>query len=738
MLQLKQQLLDTLQQVKGSGKFVSIHTADFVFPGLKIDGFGEIPFPINTMQAKALIQLAHKAPFGKGGQTTYDGTVRSCWEIDADKLSLGNPAWTKFLNKAISNIKVDLGLEDSTIAAHLYKLLIYEEGDFFLSHKDTEKEKDMFGTLIVGLPSRYTGGELCVQFEGVKEVADFSQTAEKYLLNYAAFYADCDHEVKPLTSGYRVCLVYNLVQQKSGKKIGLQSIHTHATRLAEILTQKEVTEDTTPYIILLGHQYTPENFSYDALKLNDRAKAEALLQAAQKAGYYAKLCLVTSYLSGAPAYDGNYGYGDGGGDDDAEMEEVFDESLQIEHWAENQLPALNNITFEEADLITAFTLKDDEPIVKESTGYMGNYGPDLMHWYHYGAVMIWPPDVNARLLLSQNAATQLNWIDYFNRTQQISKAEISAVEFILTTGFSNNHRPEKETNFNPIADWLMFRNDTTFLIKLKTATLQLYFTEIDVDQWIKVFKFLPEQTTIAAFENLSEDITLAGLEKRLAVLRAMFADKDLRQLAIEQLKKLPVYFKILYTPDSRRVKSAALADLFWLEKNLSPQKNWTMEMVEILTTSQQRQYIHNVLGAQLLIVNESSKLTDKLLLYCQEYLQQRVNNPPQPPANWSRSLPETTNNKKEWKLLTTFLESPDERVFDYRKNQSERTAMEYAIKNVTIDLKTETIKKGSPHTLRITKTQTAYQRQLKEWHEDVALLEKVKLKNNALVPEQKK
>lgn len=727
MIQLKQQLLDTLQQIKGSGKFVSIHTTDFVFPGLKIDGFGEIPFPINSLQAKALILLAHKAPFGKGSQTIYDDTVRSCWEIDADKLSLSNPAWTKFLGKAISNIKSDLGLEGYAIAAHLYKLLIYEEGDFFLPHKDTEKEKNMFGTLIVGLPSQYTGGELLIQFEGLKEVADFSKNNGEYFINYAAFYADCDHEVKPLTSGYRVCLVYNLVLQKSEKKIGLQSIQTHAARLSEILTQNKVTEETKPYIILLGHQYTPENFSNDALKLNDRAKAEALLQAAQRVGYYAKLCLVTSFLSGAPDYDGHYDYDDDGSDDDAVMAEVFDESLCIEHWAENQLPALNNVTFEEEDLITSFKLNEDEPIVKESTGYMGNYGPDLMHWYHYGAVMIWSPEVNARLLLSQNQATQLNWIDYFNRTPQISEAEVSAVEFILTTSFWNNST-EKETKFNAIAQWIMRKNDTTFLLKLNTARLQLYFTEIDVDLWIKVFKFLPEKTTITVFEKLSEDISLAVLEKLLTVLVSMAAYRELHQLAFEQIKKLPVYFKTLYTLNSRRVKSAALADLFWLEKNLSPEESWTTEMLEILTTQQQRQYIHNVLGTQLLSINESSKFTHTLLLHCQEYLQQRVNNPPQPPANWSRSLPDTSNNKKEWRLLKTFLESPVEQVLDYRTNQSERTAMEYTIKNVTIDLITETIKKGSPHTLRITKTKAFFQGQMKEWHEDVALLEKVKAK----------
>ena len=38
-------------------------------------------------------------------------------------------------------------------------------------------------------------------------------------LTFAAFYADCEHEVKPITHGTRVCLTYNLsLAEKSKKK----------------------------------------------------------------------------------------------------------------------------------------------------------------------------------------------------------------------------------------------------------------------------------------------------------------------------------------------------------------------------------------------------------------------------------------------------------------------------------------------------------------------------------------
>jgi hypothetical protein len=65
--------------------------------------------------------------------------------------------------------------------------------------------------------------------------------------------------------------------------------------------------------------------------------------------------------------------------------------------------------------------------------------------------------------------------------------------------------------------------------------------------------------------------------------------------------------------------------------------------------------------------------------------------------------------------LKLFLESPSQEVFEYKKVQKERLEMESAIKSVTIDLKMETIKKGSPQTLLITKTQDEYERKLRDW-----------------------
>lgn len=76
----------------------------------------------------------------------------------------------------------------------------------------------------------------------------------------------------------------------------------------------------------------------------------------------------------------------------------------------------------------------------------------------------------------------------------------------------------------------------------------------------------------------------------------------------------------------------------------------------------------------------------------------------------------------QWEILRDFLESPVDKVFDYRIRQEEREQMESAIYSVKVDLRTETIRMGSPHTLRIIKTQFSYDEARRKWLEDVELL----------------
>ncbi len=719
MQNLKKNILHFLQELKGSGKFASIQTADFLFPGLEIDGVGEVAFPVNRLQAEALIEVAHKAPFGKGRETILDATVRSAWEIDADRLHFNNPAWQKFLHKLIRNVKSDLGLEDYTVAAHLYKLLIYENGDFFLPHKDSEKEKGMFGTLIIGLPSKHSGGELVISFDGVTETAHFAEATSNHAIGCAAFYVDCDHEVKPVTSGHRVCLVYNLIQKKADEPIALQSLQNHAQKLAREFAEAEE-HHRSPFVTLLGHQYTPENFSQDMLKLNDRGKAEVLLQVVRLNGYYAKLCLVTSYQNGLPK-SGSYDYYNTPEADDMEMEEVYDENLSIAHWANDGLPGFDEIHLEEDDIITSFALGEGEPVMKENSGYMGNYGPELMYWYHYGAVMIWSPEQHAEMLLSQNTETQQQWIAHFTQAEQVSDEEIAAVEQILSAGLTQRIKPSGTANFNVVANWLIQQKTMPFLLKLNAERLQYFFTLIDADHWTKLLSNLQVRESKKILKSATENMTKPVLEKIIDIIKVAVDSAHLKPTALEQMHQLPGYLQAITAEGKHGIAVPALKELFWIAHHF-PDEFPAKAAAESLTTGMRKTYARDVLVPQVLATKLRSGFVELLIATCSAFMKELVHNKPEPPTDWRRPLPETKSYGEQWEILKPFMESPDDMRFDFCRKLNERTAMSEAIRKVTVDLKTETIRKGSPHTLRITKTQDSYVVARREWEGDVVLL----------------
>ena len=67
-------------------------------------------------------------------------------------------------------------------------------------------------------------------------------------------------------------------------------------------------------------------------------------------------------------------------------------------------------------------------------------------------------------------------------------------------------------------------------------------------------------------------------------------------------------------------------------------------------------------------------------------------------ANDFRVLETLRHHSQEYDIYFSILPAiAYESVFDYRKNQNEHSELENEINHVTIDLKMETIRKGSPH-----------------------------------------
>jgi len=739
------QVLTVLGRIKGSGTFVSSGVRPFLFPGLTIRGIDEIGFPINAIQIKAMIKVAHQAPFGRGSKTVLDKTVRSAWEIEASQIKFANKEWGKFVEGIVKQIKPSVGLEGLSISANLYKLLIYQKGDFFLPHEDSEKEKGMFGTLIIGLPSSHTGRELVVRFDGYNETIDFSDPVNQYQIPFAAFYADCEHEIRPITSGYRVCLVYNLILNKGNQKIPLQQLGDPVKKLSAILKASEEDQDI-PKIVLLGHQYTPSNFTMKTLKLNDRPKAEVLIRAAEQAGFYAKLGLVTSYQMGELTEDDsnessrrrngrkNYRYyNDENLTENGIMGEVYENHISIEHWMKEGLPPLRNIEFDEMDLVSAITLNEGEPIQKAAEGYTGNAGMEMQYWYHYGAVFLWPRKYHFDMVTDLDTDNQLEWIDYYNRHwKTLSSVDVDITKKLVEAGLPVSNL-EEAIDFSPLAVWLINLNDRKYLLEKCSKVLTDHFVHIPADKWIKLF----EKYSADHFENIFFTVGNKGkipvVRHLLGILIELLRDNNTSTKAFleNQLRQLPTYLESLKltTENEKDNVGHILRSLLKIDnRKVVKDENWHQKITRPLTKKLTREYVNDVLVAEILASGKKSTLAVQIPDICIGDLQRRVQDQPRPPASWSRPVPPSTSTYRDvWNILADFLQSPAQQVFDYQAIQTKRTAMEYAVRSVVIDIKMETIRKGSPHTLRLIKTQDAYLRELAKWKKDVALLRKVEL-----------
>ena len=381
---------------------------------LIVEGFGPVKFPVTPAKARKLIGLGQPARFGRGEQTLTDPDVRDTWEIPTH---LVRAEWNDVtLKDVLATVKEQLGLPNAAeLTADLHSLLVYEPNQHFRAHQDSEKDDSMVGTLVVTLPSSYTGGELMVGHNEEWKSYRGSKTA----LSLVAFYADCRHEVLRVKAGYRITLTYNLLLHgDTSRPDGDDGV---VAELAHLLREHFSTPVPRYYggpagdppnrlVYLLDHEYTPRGLNWRRLKGADASRVALLRAAAEKAACEAVLALadIKTTHSAFPSDEG-YGYrgwyeeydeddDDEYSDDttdserDYDIQELIDSEVTLTHWTRPEGTRLEetSLSVKSGEVCASTETGDLTPYSSEYEGYMGNWGNTLDRWYHRAAVVVWP------------------------------------------------------------------------------------------------------------------------------------------------------------------------------------------------------------------------------------------------------------------------------------------------------------------------------------------------------------
>ena len=290
-------LSKALVQATRSVKFCVSGCLPAIDPGLTVEGLGAVKLPLKPKTVKALVASCQVATYGKGTRTLVDTRVRKTFELDPAKFRLSDE-WNSAVAQSTRHAAEQLGLPSDQLEAKLYKLLVYEKGGFFLPHRDSEKHDRMVASMIVVLPNRFDGGSLIVRHGVVERKLTFKEAASGEVPCYAAFYADCEHEVEHVNSGVRLCLAYNLVMKpKPGKPSADATPDLPGDLLAESIGSWVAKQPSNPLIFALEHHYTRNGLSLDLLKGVDRQVADRVISAAAKANCVAHLAQVSRHLS---------------------------------------------------------------------------------------------------------------------------------------------------------------------------------------------------------------------------------------------------------------------------------------------------------------------------------------------------------------------------------------------------------------------------------------------------------
>ena len=751
-----------LKKIDRPGSFCVSGSVPAVMPGLDVTGVGPIGLPLTVRQAKELKEVCAQAPYGKGTETVVDKNVRRVWHLKPEAFDMTNPDWEPFLDATVQKVRDGLGLERQQLEAHLYDLLLYESGGFFLPHRDGEKLARMVATLVIVLPSAHQGGELVVRHEGEEHTVDFSTRDGNLFRNhFAAFYADCQHEIRPLREGYRLCLVYNLTLVKSKEAIAAPRSAEHIEKIVPILREWVGQDEPRKLVVTLAHQYTQEGLTWDALKGVDAVKAKVLAEAANRAECQAHLALLTFHESGSAEYTGNSRsrrrYEDDDEDEDQEgpyeMDEVYESELSATHWSDStgqRLP-IGEMDVEEDELVDPDALKSGTPR-EEFEGYTGNAGMTLDRWYQHAAIFLWPRKRRFQIICQAGSRSAAQALEMLVGQWQKAEGEeavglrAECLEFAgiilgewparTHTGYSAG-KPEPDVLLKSLAIVDDPRLIGTYLghVVARDVGIEPGKELVRVCEKYGWGTFRPE------LEAVFQATIRESLERNARLLDLLCSASPRKKVGWSGL-----------------CESLAGAFLPALEKidGNTPPNDWQARapngpgllsaLARALLVSEQMELMSRLVDHTLatpakypLTATHLAALTD-----LQPWLAKHVEKPcptltrwveacvaqfeaitaqePQPPADFRRDAPLPANRNADAEALKRFVEDPREEVHRFRMDQGRRNTMENLIREYHLDLKMATEKKGSPHTLVCTKTTATFEARLKKYREDLERL----------------
>ncbi|KAI1391391.1 uncharacterized protein F4822DRAFT_427240 [Hypoxylon trugodes] len=262
----------------------------FINPGLVVSD-ALIPLPLTPRDAEIIKKACGQAAPNQANETRADSSVRKSWELDPTQFKFTNPDWQEYATTLMNETAQALTM--SHVRAVPSKLVLHEEGALF---KNPKIVPGMVGKLIICLPSKHDGGSIHLSHAGKKYILDTDKACD-FGLTSLAWYSDVANEAKPLKSGCRLAIIYNITQTK-GDRFSAELVDKQSETLRSLFSKwAAIPDDQLPnepqLMYVLAHRYTNSSFSLSNLRSWDRIVCQSLYEVGLDCGFTVLLANMT-------------------------------------------------------------------------------------------------------------------------------------------------------------------------------------------------------------------------------------------------------------------------------------------------------------------------------------------------------------------------------------------------------------------------------------------------------------
>ena len=573
-------------------------------------------------------------------------------------------------------------------------------------------------------------------------------------LAFAAFYADCTHEVRPVTEGHRLSLVFNLCVRAGDSDTPREApdYSEQVDEIAKRLVEWRHTERCGRQAGLAARARIQRGGALlrRVEERRRRAWRSTLARAAERADCELYAAIVHIEEHGDATFEGDYLDGwdtDGIDAEDMEIGELHDSRHWLDGWVSQNgsQPPFGELSLLPEELLPRGALDDAEPDEQWLHEATGNEGVSLERAYRLAALVLWPRSETLAIVAGGGIDGAIAWVaGELDRNDGAADERIGGLMSELIDMWPSGRQDRSEPDGRArMLRLLSATEDRGRTVRFLGEVVLRRYGGGEIDDLIPALGLLGPDAAKRFLVDLAGSGFTLRPEETLALLRQLGEERGgplnpaWNDAIREGVRAVLLTLAAALSPgaasdpqdrDTRRPKhlnDRAVRDLYQLAWHYGVESE-AEEAAHAVAGDPKVVRPDRALPVALRALSGEEGLAASaafttLWRHATDFLLARSAEPPREPRDWTIPA-DIACTCEHCRKLKAFCRNPDANVARFPLRKDLRAHLHQTIDRHGIDLDHVTERRGRPYTLVCTKNRASHKRRLAEYAKDVAAM----------------